>query len=439
MPPLRSLLLFFGLALTLLAEQPAARPVMLGSHRAVYASDGSLLPWTSWTDALAREMAWYERCPAEKGYPRFVTMTFMDGSYQPIASRSDFIPATQNGMGIISYLKYYQFTGRTHPAYLQTARLMADFLIKEAGTPDTGRYPRFPRSTGHRDTFPQPPDCGTQDDQPYEIQPDKGGIVGFALLELAGETGDAHYADTARHIARVLVASQRPGDRTHSPWPFRADFRTGDSRGDVSGNMTYILRLFDGLLARGDREFTQPRAVLWAWMRDFQLPNADGDGKLWVQFFEDHHNETNRTAWAPLALASYLLEQREHLSPRWQTEARALIEFVNRNFVRVRFGVTICGEQDEDLDPWGGINSTWGAVLAHYTAATGSSEYAHRAEQALTFCLYAIDDDGCPRDSLHNTERGGWQEDAHTDKVHNIVEAITARPEWGGGEVSSKR
>jgi hypothetical protein len=26
--------------------------------------------------------------------------------------------------------------------------------------------------------------------------------------------------------------------------------------------------------------------------------------------------------------------------------------------------------------------------------------------------------------------RGGWQEDAHTDKLHNFVDAMTAFPEW---------
>jgi hypothetical protein len=53
------------------------------------------------------------------------------------------------------------------------------------------------------------------------------------------------------------------------------------------------------------------------------------------------------------------------------------------------------------------------------------------AHEALTFCLYAVADNGCPRDSLHNPDDGGWQEDAHTDKVHNIVDALNAFPEWG--------
>ena len=193
----------------------------------------------------------------------------------------------------------------------------------------------------------------------------------------------------------------------------------------------FFLRLFDGLIADGYSQFVKPRAVIWDWIKKFQIPSAIGDGMLFVQFFEDHHNENNRTAWAPLNLARYLVERKSAIDPDWQSDAKTLIEFVNRTFTHVRYGVTICGEQDEDHDPWGGVNSTWGAVLAMYSRATGSPEYKLIAHQEMTFCLYAIADNGCPRDSLHNPEDGGWQEDAHTDKVHNIVDALNAFPEWG--------
>ena len=55
------------------------------------------------------------------------------------------IPATQNGMGIISYLKYYAYQGRKDARLLQMARYMGDYLVKEALTPDTGKWPRFSR------------------------------------------------------------------------------------------------------------------------------------------------------------------------------------------------------------------------------------------------------------------------------------------------------
>lgn len=169
-----------------------------------------------------------------------------------------------------------------------------------------------------------------------------------------------------------------------------------------------------------------------------EIPDLAKDGVLWVQFFEDHQEPDNRTAWSPLNLARYLLEKKSALDPDWKQDAAALIEFVNRRFIAVRHGVTVCGEQDYDKNPWGGILSTYGAVLAMYCAATGSQEYKAIACQALNLCLYAVDDDGCPRDSILKKERGGWQEDAHTDKVHNILDAIAAFPEWGVAGVKDK-
>ena len=402
----------------------------IGNHAAIYDAHGALLPWTPWSDAIKREVNWYLKCPVEHGYPRFVYMTFMDGNYEPLAENTSFIPATQDGMGIISYLKYYAWQGKQDPRVLQVARYMGDYLIEEANTPDKGKYPRFTRSTGWRGKFPQPPDCGSQGDQPYEVQPDKGGIVGYALVLLYRETGNDKYLRQAVRIARVLATNMVAGTATNSPWPFRVDYRTGAGRGAVSGNMSFNLRLFDQLIELNHAEFQLPRDRLWAWIKDFQLPNLAKDGLLWVQFFEDHTEPDNRTAWAPLNLARYLIEKKAALDPAWQQHARALIVFTNQRFTSIQNGVLICGEQTYDRQPWGGILSTYGAVLAMYTRATGSNEFKDAARQALNSCLYAVNDDGCPGQQAGQPGRGGWQEDAHTDKLHNLLDAIAAFPEW---------
>jgi hypothetical protein len=220
------------------------------------------------------------------------------------------------------------------------------------------------------------------------------------------------------------------GDEARSPWPFRADYRTGEARGPVSANMSFNLRLFDKLIEHGHPEFNEPRARLWNWIKKTQLPNLGKSSSLWVQFFEDHQEPDNRNAWSPLNLARYLIEKKEALDPEWKQDARALIEFAIHNFTSIRFGVPVCGEQTYDKEPWGGVLSTYGAVLAMYSAATGDSEYKALANQALNFVMYAVNEDGCPRESALRGGRGGWQEDAHTDKIHNFVDAITAFPEW---------
>jgi hypothetical protein len=358
-------------------------------------------------------------------------MTFMDGDYNLQSGRTTFIPAMQDGMGIISYLKYYAFTGKKDPSILGVARAMGDYLVKESLTPDTGKYPLFTRSTGVAARFPQPPDCGCQGDTPYEIEPDKGGIAGYALVLLYEETKGEAYLTQALRNARALAANIRPGDDSSSPWPMRVDYRTGEGRGDVSANMSFILRLFDRLIAHGYAEFKAPRESLWKWIKEFQIPSVRKNGFLWAQFFEDHDSSANRNAWSPLNLARYLAEGKDRLDPQWKEDAGELIDFVARTFTNVRSGVPVCFEQDQDRQPWGGVNSTWGGTLAVYSKATGSKQYELVAREALNYIIYAVNDDGCPRDLPARDGRGGWQEDAHTDKIHNFVDAMTAFPEWG--------
>jgi hypothetical protein len=376
-------------------------------------------------------MAFYRECPWDRGYPRFAYVTFLDTDWTPSADRTDTIPSTQIGMGILSYLKYAALRAERDGGSLSIARGMGEYLVNEALTPRGGKYPSFTRSTGRRDCFPLPEDAGSQSDRPFEIEPDKGGIAGYALALLAQATGERRYLDQALQNARVLAANQRDGDAFHSPWPFRADFRSGEARGAVSGNTAYILRLYDALIERGFDEFSAPRSMLWNWVTGYQLPSALSDGSLFTQFFEDHDTPTNRTAWAPLNLARYLLEKKESLHRDWRTDCDALIDFVRRTFTHTEFGVTVCHEQDEDKQAWGGVVSTYGAVLAMYANATGSAALAHEARASLSFALYAVDDRGRPRDIFLKSEPGGWQEDAHTDVIHNVVDALRANPEWG--------
>jgi hypothetical protein len=404
---------------------------IIAGHPLRFDAQGLLLPWTSWIEALDLEMNFYQQCPLDHGYPRFACETFLDADWNPSSQRTDIIPSTQNGMGILSYLKFHELRGKRDSAFLITAQSMGDYLINEALTPELGKYPAFTRSTGRRALFPQPPDCGSQSDRAFEIQPDKGGIAGYALLRLFEACGDDRYRQQGLRNARTLADHQQPGDAFHSPWPFRVDYRNGEARGPVSGNMTYILRLFDLLTSHGYAEFSEPRRALWEWIRNYQIPSAASNGGLFAQFFEDHDTPTNRTAWAPLNLARYLMEKKSAVDPDWSGSCGALLDFVRGNFTHQEMGITVCHEQDEDHQAWGGVNSTYGAVLAMYAAATESDRWAIEARQALNFTLYSIDALGRPRDVFNSDAPGGWQEDAHTDVIHNYVDALQAFPEWG--------
>ena len=417
-------------------------PTKIGWHNAVYddnKKDPKLTPWTTWDNALEREMNWYLNAPVnDHGYPSYVHITFMDENYQ--SYRNDFIPATQNGMGIISYLKYWEYKGKSNPKVLEVAKKMGDYLVKEANTANEGAYPNFTRSTGFINDFPQTQ--SSQDDAKFGknvIEPDKGGIAGFALLQLYKVTQDKSYLDQAVHNAQVLSKNMREGDALHSPWPFRVDAETGKYWGDRSGDMVYILRLFDGLLEMGHPELKKSREALWSWITNFQFKAPeDRDHSLWVQFFEDHSEENNRNAWSPLNMARYLIEKKEALDPQWKEHAEQCIQFAIRILGTERpGGVLLVGEQDNDKNPWGGINSTFGAVSAMFYAAGGGEKYRDIAFRNLSWITYFIREDGIVCDQTGQWQmlrEGGWQEDCHTDVIHNFMDALKAVPEWASAK-----
>jgi hypothetical protein len=404
---------------------------MIGNHPGRFEGRGFLLPWTSWTDALGREMKWYSTaCPSISGYPTFAMAVHLGGDCK--VTIDDAIPAMQDATGIISYLKLYQKGNRADASLLATARALADYLIDAASTPNEGVYPKFPRSTGKALAIPQAPDCGTQKDNPTEVEPDKGAMAGHAYMLLFAETNDTKYANAALSIAQTLAATITPGSIDTAPWPFRVDYKTGAGRGQVNSNLSYALRLFDELLPTHP-ELAKARATLWAFIKTLQIPSGTTcAGQLWGEFFEDASFDPNRNAWAPLSLARYLLEKREALDPDWQADTETLLAFVGANFVDpdAATGFSVCIEQDFDRKPFGGIVSTYAAVLAMYAKATHSEWHRLRAYQSLTILQYAINDDGCPKDQTLQAGRGGWQEDAHTDKVHNLVDVFAAFPEW---------
>ena len=416
-------------------------PKRVGWHDAVYDTEGKLLPWTSWDDAIDREMKWYLNCPLdEHGYPQFVFTTFMNAQYK--AYKPEVIPATQDGMGILSYLKYYEYSGKSNPKVMEWANKMGTYLVEQTLTPDEGVYPRFTRSTGLNTDFPLKK--SSQGDAVYGenvIEPDKGGIAGYALLKLYQSQGGERYLAQAVHNADVLVKNMREGNARKAPWPFRVDAVSGKYWGERNGNMVFILRLFDELIATGYDRFRAPRENLWRWIKTYQFSALDDRASsLWTQFFEDMTVEENRTSWAPLEMARYLIEKKGALDPEWKRHAEACIQFsIKYMGVPRPGGVMLMGEQDTDPRAWGGACSKLGGVAALFYANGGGKQYKDLAYRNLNWVTYFIREDGVvcdqtgesdPKTGLPKVREGGWQEDCHTDVIHNFIDAMQAVPEW---------
>ena len=409
--------------------------VILGNQPARIQGRGHVVTWTTWREALAAQMSWYATaCADVGGYPLLASATHYGSDCTPEHNK-EVIAAFQDGTAILSYLAWDGYNGHRDPHLLETARAFGDYLVDEDVTPDEGVWPSVFHSTGKQLAFPQAPDCGYNADGSYQIEPDKLGVAGYALAKLSAATGEPRYATAALHNATVLAANLATPDGSTSPWPFRVDWRDGTLKGGVvpepiSGNMSYNLRLFDVLIASGHTELQAPRDRLWAWMRDVQIPNAAASGSLWAEFFEDWFIQKNRNAWAPLATASYLMERHAALDPDWIRHADTLLRFVEGSFVDVNNGFPVCIEQDRDRKPFGGILSTYAAAEARWAAFTGDAGRRARAYMATALLIQSIGGDGCPDDRALNGGCGGWQEDAHTDRVHNIMAVLEAFPDW---------
>eukprot|EP01116_Phalansterium_solitarium_P016560 TRINITY_DN3868_c0_g1_i1.p1 TRINITY_DN3868_c0_g1~~TRINITY_DN3868_c0_g1_i1.p1 ORF type:complete len:454 (-),score=74.81 TRINITY_DN3868_c0_g1_i1:152-1480(-) len=413
----------------------------VGFHTASFAPDGTLLPWKPLSAVLDMEMDWYLACPiGEHGYPVYVYNTFMTGDYK--ADGVSIIPAMQHGTGIISYVKYWDYTGRTNAKVITAAQSMADYLLNEALSPNHGPYPRFPRSSSFNVFFPLET-SGVADIEfgLQVLEPDKGGLSGYALLLLYNVTQDQRYLDQAVHNAQVLAKNMRPANATHAPWPFRVSSTEGTAHYVKNANSVYPLRLFDALIELGHTEFQAARDALWSWIVNFQIPaNSDPSSCLWVNFFEDQTDstESNRLSWAPMEMARYLIEKKDALDPLWFNHTQQLLNFSLSLFGRERpFGVMVMGEQDQDHKPWGGANSKLGSIAAKFACAGGyldnytNDQLWRLANLNLNWITYFRDNDGCPaalEDGVNSTTvaRGGWQEDAHTDVVHSLVDALRA-------------
>jgi hypothetical protein len=166
------------------------------------------------------------------------------------------------------------------------------------------------------------------------------GITGYAFLQLyevAPSLPNApRYLAKAIHHARVLAATQVPGDSQHAPWPFRVDSISGKFlNGRKNGDSVFPLRLFRSLAAPPYNltEFAAPASSLYHWIVTYQLPTANAnvttEAALFVNFFEDRTTllDNNRNSWTAMELARYLIEERDSLDLAWMQHVESIVAY----------------------------------------------------------------------------------------------------------------
>lgn len=386
---------------------------------------------------LKLSATWWKDSPDVNGWPIWCTAALLDKDYIQGAGA---IPGSACSFAIIACLRYYLFTGDT--SFLYMAKRTGDYIIKQDLTPsEFVKYPGFPYAVGFTGNInPQgtghPGDIDTINPI-FSVEPDKGAMLGTALLELYKVTGNPEFLNSSVNIANCLSENAIAGTDTLSPWPMRVMANDGSTvDGKFSANISFACRLFDELLRighPGNGKYKAIRDAVWSWLKD-QVIIYD-DGSKWYNFFEEvGGDENNSTQINALETIRYLIDNKSQADSDWFNLSERIINQVTRRWSVSSLendGYVSIGEQDVDLSPYNSHTARYGSILAMYFEAGANIAYKDTSYHSLCYGLYSVENDGFTNTYFKN---GGvaWTTDSFGDFLFHYMEAIAAIPEWAG-------
>jgi hypothetical protein len=404
---------------------------------------GRLLSWLEgdapYPRIAARAFDALNRVPVQPdGFPTY----YGDATFLP--APAEFAPghylshniAGLTAMLIDSALAYSAYAA--DPAPVTLVRALADHVIAVGLSDADGAWPGVPFATGD-------PGATSYRGSSYiegvgVLEPDKVGELGYALLRLYQTTGDASYRDVALACANALAANVRPGDDTHSPWPFRVEAKSGAIHEEYTADVIGPIALFDRAMALGlgdPASLGAARSAAWEWLLRYPLTNA-----RWTAYFEDigeYPLDANRNQYVPLETARYMMEHPE-LDLAWRVHTSTIIDFVTRTFtadVQVRlgpelghqYGAEVISEQEADVSKMGSHTARFAAVLALWAEKTGDSAALERAFRSFNWATYTSSRSGVVRVG-QNDDEGFWFSDGYGDYVRHFFRGLGSVPDW---------
>jgi len=313
------------------------------------------LPWhPAVLDAQGKVLAWYEP-EMNRGYDRFLRLAWDFLEHRvPVDPRtgtrvyltySRFDGATLAGTGwqhnppstyahmMDALLGWYPYSGDREA--IDVVRGMLDYQLAHGTTPADWEWPGVPFATA---CFADREYGRCLRDLPVDyyggIEPDKVGELGLSYVQFYELSGERQYLQAGLRCADALARHVRPGNATHTPWPFRIDARSGAVlAGEEYGGMIVApVRLFDELIriGAGDRsKYRAARDMAWRWLLDYPLNAASPAWDKWSGYYEDVNKDTvNVNDMNSLAVADYLLTQDDPASvdPAWRIHAGYLLD-----------------------------------------------------------------------------------------------------------------
>lgn len=423
------------LALISIVSSSAPAPNTFGYHQVRTDSRGRIVPWYGTGPAQAYDHNirlvwnfWRTMRKCSNGVPYYLQHQV----WKPEEDDARGLGGDQINMALSSWTLLYDYLG--DEALKENMILMANYWLDHGVSRPNLPWANLPypfNTELHSGVY----DGDMRAGKGY-LQPDKAGSFGAELVTLYKLTGNHRYLEAATAIADTLATRVQPGDRDHSPWPFRVNAATNEVNSMVKDGKKYeatyttnwspTLRLFDDLIAMKQgriEDYKKASKLASDWLKTYPLKT-----NRWGPFFEDidtavvTDTETNADT-----MAAYILNH-PGWDENWKADARGVLDwsygmFANHEFER--WGVIPINEQTAYLVPGNSHTSRHASVELLYCEKTGECADKDNAIRRLNWATYTVDVDGknrYPRDDI-------WLTDGYGDYVRHYLRAMTSAPE----------
>jgi len=425
--------------------------------------EGKLLSWVDseapYDQILRVDWEMFKRIPVQpNGYRTYFTYPEFNGLNDPAQPFFAGRPWAHNPAGLCamltdSALLYFAYSGDL--VVMERVREMLDHILAYGTTSAADSWAQVPYASSDAGN---PVYCGGTDkiycDQENHtpcgrgdgvgfLEPDKVGELGYAYLQYYEFSLDRKYLQAALGCADALAAHVRPGDQSHSPWPFRVDARSATRvREEYTANALGPIRLFDELLRLKQgrqKAYARARPMAWHWLMTYP-----GQNQVWTQYFEDvliyADYRTNRNQYSPLETARYLLQHPE-TEPNALAHAKRILDWVTCFFAvdsvtmaglheqGRQWGAEILSEQVNDMDKMASHTARYASLRALWYELTGDLDSKERAFRSFNWATYASRADGLVRASL-DQPTGYWFSDGYGDYLRHFQRGMASVPEW---------
>lgn len=432
-------------------------------HEVRLDGQGKLICWIDSTAPYGSIVsnAWqaFKNIPVQPdGYRTYFTYPTFYGPNNPDHPPYSGRPWVHHPAGLFAMLTdsaalYHGYSGDT--VVMDRAREMLDHMLAHGTTSVTDAWASVPYSCANAgdleyrgaddriycDQENHTP-CGRGDGVGF-LEPDKVGELGSAYLLFYEVTLERKYLQAALACADALARQVRPGDQSHSPWPFRVDAKTGRNiREEYCANVLGPVRLFDELIRLNlgaTDNYRKARALAWTWLLNYPVKN-----RVWSQYFEDvliyPDYRTNVNQYVPLETARYLLMHPE-LDPQGKAKAKEILDWVAGFFAADsvtmggipekgrQYGAEVLSEQVNDMDKMSSHTARFASVMALWFELTGDPDAKERAWRSFNWASYSSRTNGLVKTSV-DEGTGYWFSDGYGDYMRHFQRGMASVPEW---------